>query len=334
MNSVFLWQQWKVTRIPSGRPSRTTVVRKLQVGKPCLVSYPQRVHLRAAFCDQIQVCPYSPSNPSYKNTRSSSSPRLESTLTIFPPLYRTSVRFSSKALLLRLVRPSDETLILSCVKDTRSVCSGQLPWQRETSANCAFFETNSLTVVTTHYFYKGRHSSSKFIHQIYAMQARTIARKFPSRGICISAGGPCHSKIDKNSTDLQCFMFYFGGLGAFFGGLSPPTPPRGDGTDANTFWATVVALTSKTDLRQSRGHTAEADVVLVRTRVALLRSWKNKKLALAVRRRLLPQNRWYTGQKRKAQRWMGTFRDNDRRAVNVDEKPWRAQSMPVSHYTA
>jgi len=37
-------------------------------------------------------------------------------------------------------------------------------------------------------------------------------------------------KIDKNSTDLQCFMFQFGGLAAFFGGPSPPKFPRGDGT--------------------------------------------------------------------------------------------------------
>jgi len=32
-------------------------------------------------------------------------------------------------------------------------------------------------------------------------------------------------KIDKNSTDLKCFMFQFGGLRTLFGGLSPPKPP-------------------------------------------------------------------------------------------------------------
>ena len=32
-------------------------------------------------------------------------------------------------------------------------------------------------------------------------------------------------EIDKNSTDLKCFMFQFGGLRALFGGLSPPKPP-------------------------------------------------------------------------------------------------------------
>jgi len=51
---------------------------------------------------------------------------------------------------------------------------------------------------------------------------RTVARKF-------SIGGLDILKIDKNSTDLYCFMFQFGGFGALFGGLRP----RGDGTEGN-----------------------------------------------------------------------------------------------------
>ena len=36
-------------------------------------------------------------------------------------------------------------------------------------------------------------------------------------------------KFDKYFTDLQCFTFQFGGVGALFGGLSPPKPPVATG---------------------------------------------------------------------------------------------------------
>jgi len=62
---------------------------------------------------------------------------------------------------------------------------------------------------------------------------RTVARKFSKGGFCVCAGGYNIPKIDKNSTNLLCFMFQFGGLGALFGGLSQPKPPRGDGNDAS-----------------------------------------------------------------------------------------------------
>jgi len=42
------------------------------------------------------------------------------------------------------------------------------------------------------------------------------------RGGWVCAGGLDTLKIDKNSTDLSCFMFQFGWLGAFFGGLISP----------------------------------------------------------------------------------------------------------------
>jgi len=58
----------------------------------------------------------------------------------------------------------------------------------------------------------------------------TVARKFSIGGLCVSAGWLDALKIDKNSTDLQCFMFQFGGLGSFVWGAKPPKAPRGDGT--------------------------------------------------------------------------------------------------------
>jgi len=68
--------------------------------------------------------------------------------------------------------------------------------------------------------------------QITWSWARTVARKFSIGGLCISARGlwACArgldtQKINKNSTDLYCFMFPFGGLELFLGGLSPQKPP-------------------------------------------------------------------------------------------------------------
>ena len=65
---------------------------------------------------------------------------------------------------------------------------------------------------------------------------RTVARKFSIWGFAFLRGTLClcegawHSKIWQNSTDLQCFVFQFGGLGVLFGGISPPKHPRNDGT--------------------------------------------------------------------------------------------------------
>jgi len=59
---------------------------------------------------------------------------------------------------------------------------------------------------------------------------RTVARKFSVGGLWVCAGGLDTAKINKNSTDLHCFMFQSGGLGTSFGGISPQKPSRGDGT--------------------------------------------------------------------------------------------------------
>ena len=46
-----------------------------------------------------------------------------------------------------------------------------------------------------------------------------------NRGAYVCVGGLGILKFDKNSTDLKCFIFQFGGLGVLFGGLSPPKTP-------------------------------------------------------------------------------------------------------------
>ena len=38
-------------------------------------------------------------------------------------------------------------------------------------------------------------------------------------------------KFDKNSTDLYCFIFQFGGAWSFVRGAKPTRAPRGDGTE-------------------------------------------------------------------------------------------------------
>jgi len=58
---------------------------------------------------------------------------------------------------------------------------------------------------------------------------RTVARKISSGGLCVSARGFDTLKIDKNSTDLLCFMFQFGGAWSFVWGGKLPKDPRGDG---------------------------------------------------------------------------------------------------------
>jgi len=60
---------------------------------------------------------------------------------------------------------------------------------------------------------------------------RTEVRKL-SKGLYIYAGLFDILKIDKNSTDLQCFIFQFRGLGALFWGTktAKAPSPRGDRT--------------------------------------------------------------------------------------------------------
>jgi len=52
-------------------------------------------------------------------------------------------------------------------------------------------------------------------------QGRTVARKFSIGGLCVCAGGLDTLKIDKNSTDLQCFVFQFGEVSSFVWGAKP-----------------------------------------------------------------------------------------------------------------
>jgi len=59
---------------------------------------------------------------------------------------------------------------------------------------------------------------------------------FSVRGLCSSAGGffVCAGldfiKLTKTPLIYSVSRFNLGGLGALFGGISPPKPPRGDGT--------------------------------------------------------------------------------------------------------
>jgi len=56
-------------------------------------------------------------------------------------------------------------------------------------------------------------------------------QKVFNRGLWDCARGLDTPKIDKNSSDLWCFMFQFGGFGALLWGDKPPKAPRGDGTE-------------------------------------------------------------------------------------------------------
>jgi len=59
----------------------------------------------------------------------------------------------------------------------------------------------------------------------YACEYRQNRRQWVfNRGLYVCAGLLEILKIDKSSTDLQCFSFQFRGLGALFGGLNLPTP--------------------------------------------------------------------------------------------------------------
>ena len=51
---------------------------------------------------------------------------------------------------------------------------------------------------------------------LFANQNRR--QKVFNRGLCVSTGGLDILKIDKNSTDLLCFMFQFGGAWRFVWG--------------------------------------------------------------------------------------------------------------------
>ena len=52
--------------------------------------------------------------------------------------------------------------------------------------------------------------------------SRTVARKFSIGEFYVCSGGLGILEFDKNSTDLQCFIIQFGGLGALFAGAKPP----------------------------------------------------------------------------------------------------------------
>ena len=56
-------------------------------------------------------------------------------------------------------------------------------------------------------------------------RSRTVPGKFLIGGLCVCTGGLDILKIAKISTDLLCFIFQFGGLGALREGLSPPKYP-------------------------------------------------------------------------------------------------------------
>jgi len=58
---------------------------------------------------------------------------------------------------------------------------------------------------------------------------RTVTRKSSIRVLYVYVGVLDILKFDKNSTDLRCFIFKIGGLGALFWGLSPPKTPVATG---------------------------------------------------------------------------------------------------------
>jgi len=75
------------------------------------------------------------------------------------------------------------------------------------------------------------------------VEIKTVARKFSIGGLCSSAGGllVCVGGIDiikltKTPLIYSVSPFSLGGLGALFGGLSLPKPPRGNGTGRDPYW--------------------------------------------------------------------------------------------------
>jgi len=68
-------------------------------------------------------------------------------------------------------------------------------------------------------------------HHIMLTANNHQPRRHRTVAIKSSIGGFGIPKFDKNSTDLQCFIFRFGEAWSFvLGRLSPPKPHRGDGT--------------------------------------------------------------------------------------------------------
>jgi len=67
---------------------------------------------------------------------------------------------------------------------------------------------------------------SNFIHhdfvQFGKQHIRTVARKFSIGGLCGSAGGFDIIKLTKAPLISSVSRFNLGGLGALFGGISPP----------------------------------------------------------------------------------------------------------------
>jgi len=61
-------------------------------------------------------------------------------------------------------------------------------------------------------------------------RGRTVARKFSIEGLCNSAGGLDIIKLTKTPLIYSVSRFNLGGLELCLGGISPPKPPRGDGT--------------------------------------------------------------------------------------------------------
>jgi len=80
----------------------------------------------------------------------------------------------------------------------------------------------------------------------HKIETRTVARKFSIRGLCVSSWGywvyACHSKSWKKlHWSIMLHVSIWGDLEFCLRRLSPPKPPRGDGTDWNTKWMTRYA---------------------------------------------------------------------------------------------
>ena len=60
---------------------------------------------------------------------------------------------------------------------------------------------------------------------------RTVAGKFSIGGLCVYLGGLDIIKLSKTPLIHSVSRFNLGGLELCLGGLSPPKPPRGDGTN-------------------------------------------------------------------------------------------------------
>ena len=72
-------------------------------------------------------------------------------------------------------------------------------------------------------------SDSTWLSHFARYWCRIVARKSSIGVFHVYVGGLDILKFDKNSTDLKCFIFQFGGLGALFGRQSPPKTPVATG---------------------------------------------------------------------------------------------------------